>query len=173
MTRFRCVKSIISDLWCIHSLIEPLFIYCCHLYDGCNKQNQHRLQVLQNNALRAVKKVNARYSASSLHEELKVEWLDVYRKLYTCVEAYKLVNGQGPSSLTGLFERAMPTRVLRSNECINLHRLTTNTKFAENDFVVRAMSYWAQLPSHVQHSTSIDVFKSDLKRCPILFDHIT
>ncbi len=164
-------ETLALDLYC--SLIEPLFIYCCHLYDGCTKYNQHRLQILQNNALRAVKKVNMRYSATSLHDELSVEWLDTYRKQYTCTEAYKLVNGIGPSPLTSLFVEKVPTRVLRSNKCITLNHVATNTKFAENDFVFRAMNYWSLIPAHVQHSPNVEMFKSNLKRCPNLFEHIT
>ncbi len=71
-------ESLALELY--YSLIDPLFIYCCHLYDGCNMHNQHRLQVLQNYALRAVKQVNSRYSATELHNTLNVEWLDIYRK---------------------------------------------------------------------------------------------
>ena len=38
-----------------------------------------------------------------LHNSLNVEWLDVYRKRYTCSEVYKLVNRSGPPSLVNLF----------------------------------------------------------------------
>ncbi len=164
-------ESLALDLY--SSLIEPLFVYCCHLYDGCNKYNQYRLQILQNNALRAVKQVNMRYSATSLHDELNVEWLDVYRKRYTCTEAFKLVNGIGPTSLTSLFKERAPRRILRSNDCINLNIISTKSKFAENDFVIRAMNYWSLIPAHIQHLPNVEMFKSDLRRCPNLFAHIT
>ncbi len=164
-------ESLALELY--NSLIDPLFIYCCHLYDGCSKMNHNRLQVLQNNALRAVKQVNSRFSATELHTTLNIEWLDVYRKKYTCTEAYKLVNGIGPPNLTNLFERVVPTRVLRSNDSIVLRQPNTRTIFAENNFVFRAIKYWAQIPPHIQHSTSSDMFKSELKKCPNLFEHIT
>ena len=51
-----------QDLALAHctSLIEPLFIYCCHIYEGTHKRNLNRLQTLQNNALRAVMMVGKR-----------------------------------------------------------------------------------------------------------------
>ncbi len=46
------------------SLIEPLFLYCCHLYEGTSMTNSNCLHVLQNNTLRAVMKVDNRFSAT-------------------------------------------------------------------------------------------------------------
>ncbi len=64
-------QNLALDLY--NSLIEPMFIYCSHLYDGTTKFNQNRLQVLQNQALRAVMKVNSRFSATEMHETLNVD----------------------------------------------------------------------------------------------------
>ena len=52
------------------SLIEPIFLYCSYIYDDCSLTDANRLQVLHNNALRAVKSVGKRYSATQLHSEL-------------------------------------------------------------------------------------------------------
>ncbi len=155
------------------SLIEPLFIYCCHLYDGCSRYNRNRLQVLQNNALRAVMMVNSRFSATDLHNTLSVDWLDVYRQRYTCIEVYKLVNGIGPPALTSQFEQTVPARVLRSNESILLYHVPTKTVFAENDFVYRGKVIWSKIPADIQHAPSIDHFKAELKKNTHLFEHIT
>ena len=118
-------------------------------------------------------KVNGRYSATELHQVLEVDWLDTYRKRYTCYEVYKLINGLGPPALVNLFEQHVPSRILRSNDAIILNRIKTKTIFAENDFVCRGMKYWSAIPSDVQHAPSLDAFKSNLKKCPNLFEHIT
>ncbi len=63
-----------------NSLIKPVFTYCDFVYDGCGKAVSKQLQVMQNSALRAMKGINGRYSATALHLDLHVPWLDVTRK---------------------------------------------------------------------------------------------
>ena len=75
--------------------------------------------------------------------------------------------------MTNLFEQVIPARVLRSNESIILKQLNTKTTFAENDFVYQAIKYWTDVPSNIQHSNSLEGFKTELKKCPNLFEHIT
>ena len=112
------------------SLIEPIFLYCCHLYDGTSKMNRNRLRILQNNALRAVMQVNSHFSATEMHDILNVEWLDVSRKHHTCAEVYKLVNGKGPPVFVELFRLVQPRRVLRSDEHVKLNNPRTRSEFA-------------------------------------------
>ena len=97
--------------------------------------------MLQNNAPRAVKQVSSRFSATELHNVLEIDWLDVYRKRYTCSEVFNFVNGSGPPSLVSPFEESVPTRILRSNEAINLRPIVTRTTFAEHVFVIRGIKY--------------------------------
>ncbi len=134
---------------------------------------KRKLQVLQNSALRAVSMVNKHYSATALHEELKVEWLDIQNIKSTCNEVYKYTNGIGPPALTDMFKPVTHRRNLRSNTKINHHRPKTRTKFAENDFVFRGKKYWDQLPATIQTSSSLQVFKSQLKSLHDVFEHIT
>ena len=129
--------------------------------------------MLQNNALRAVKKVDNRYSATQLHIDLDIEWLDTTRKRITCGEVYKLINGKGPAALTSLFEPIAEARVLRSNKRIKLNRPRTKSFFADKDFVIRGMNYWDALPEDIQHAPSSESFKLRLKKNPHVFEHIT
>ncbi len=59
-----------------HSLIEPHFLYASPIYDACNIELSRQLQICQNQALRAVLKVNNRYSTDKLHEETGIDWLN-------------------------------------------------------------------------------------------------
>ena len=156
-----------------NSLIEPIFLYCNTIYDGINLTNRRKLQVYQNSALRAVARVDKRYSATALHRELEVEWLDVQRCKSVCNEIYKYTNGQGPLSLVTEFEPQIPRRSLRSNVKINHKHRRTRTKFAENDPVVRGKKYWDCLPAHIQTSESHQIFKTRLKLDHHVFEHIT
>ena len=62
--------SLAKDLYC--SLIEPIFLYCSHLYDACTVQTKRQLQTCQNNALRAVLRAGQLYSTEQLHTETNI-----------------------------------------------------------------------------------------------------
>ena len=76
---------------------------------GCSKSNQKILQVLQSNAQRAVMKVDSCFAATEIHWTLEVDWLDTFRKHFTCCRVYKIVNGKGPPPLTNMFKETIPT----------------------------------------------------------------
>ena len=146
-----------------NSLIKLVFTYCDYIYDGCGKTIARQLETLNNGALRAIKNINQRYSATALHDELDVPWLYEMRKQSTCIELYKLLDGKGPPSLTREFRYKEPVRSLRSNENAQLICPRTKTKMAEQDFVFRALSYWETLPLGTRSAETVDVFKETLK----------
>ena len=59
------------------SLIEPHFLYADVVYDGGSRTALQSVQVAQNNALQVVTNVDCRYSATALHRELSIDWLDI------------------------------------------------------------------------------------------------
>ena len=153
------------------TMINPVFTYCNYVYDGCGVTSSRDLEILQNNALRAVRKVDYRYSATSLHNELYVDWLDVGRKISTCVEAFKLSQGKGPLSLTELFKEKPPVRPLRSNALKLPAQPRTRTKLADNDFAIRSKTYWKYVPPEIRDSKTAKNFKKRLKEAHI-FEHV-
>ena len=102
------------------SLILPLFNYCNFVYDGGSKTESAKLEVLQNNALHAVRCVDCRYSATSSHNELSIDWLDVSRKKSCVCELYKCLSDTGPQHIRNMFKRREESCVLRSNETCSL-----------------------------------------------------
>ena len=150
-------------LYLYNSLIKPVFTYCDYIYDGCGKTVSKQLETLNNGALKAVKNINHRYSATALHDDLGVPWLYEMRKQSTCVELYKMLDGKGPPSLTREFKYKEPVRTLRSNDNADLIRPRTKTKMAEQDFVIRAMTYWEVLPIGARSAETVDILKESLK----------
>ena len=129
--------------------------------------------VMQNTALRAVAQVDKYASATEMHDRLDIDWLDSQRNYHTCVEVYKLVNDIGHVSLTTKMKANVPFRVLRSSVRIKLSKPLYKMKFCENDFMYRGTRYWESLPSDIQHSKSVDVFKRSLKCHKDLCGHVT
>ena len=102
-----------------------------------------------------------KFSATSLHDLLTIEWLDEFRKRFTCCEVYKLVNGQGPNSLVNMFEQV---KQLSSDSNVHLESPRTRTIFPDNDFAVHGMSNWRCLPADIQHSPWLETFKTSLRK---------
>ncbi len=164
MWRIRsCIsKNLAIDLY--KSLIDPLFLYCCHLYDACSVSTARQLQTCQNKALRAVLSKGNRYSTDLLHSESEVEWLGVQRAKTTCTEIYKLVNNIGPRNLCKFLEINEPCRVLRSNAKVKLSGPSAKLVATKQNFLVRGIRYWDILDAHVQTSPSLWSFKARIKK---------
>ena len=154
-----------------NTMINPLFSYCNFVYDGCTKTSARDIEILHNNALRAVIKVDCRYSATTLHQELEVEWQDVNRKIACCAEVFKLLNDEGPPSLTEKFKLEESNRVLRSNSQMQLEISRTHTHLGDRDFVIRSMKYWKETLLEIRSCKTVRNLKKWLKDRHI-FEHI-
>ncbi len=51
------------------ALIKPVYTYCDYIYDGCSKTLARKIEVVHNSALKAIKSIRGRYSASELHAD--------------------------------------------------------------------------------------------------------
>ena len=94
------------------SLIHPHFTYCDYIDDACNSTQSSKLQVAQNNALRAVLNVDARFSATKLHMDMEIVELSETRTRSTCTEVYKAIHGLSSAAMTNMFRPRPVTRVL-------------------------------------------------------------
>ena len=96
------VRNFISQdlaLLLYRSLIQPHFGYCSFILEGVSQTNINKLQVQQNSALRAAKRVHGYYSTVTLYEELHLDSIIVMMKKSTCKFAYKCFYDLCPKSL--------------------------------------------------------------------------
>ena len=94
----------------------PHFQYCDYVYDACNRTQSNKLQIAQNNTLRAILNVDERYTATKVHEETGIAYLANIRKRSTCTEVYKAINDLSTPSMSKLVRLRENTRTLRSND---------------------------------------------------------
>ena len=146
------------------SLIGPLFSYCDYIYDGCNVTDSKMLQVSQNKALRAVLGVKSGFSATRVHQETEVEWLDIDRIKSTCTQVYKTINGLNPPTMSNLFKQQDQTRNLRSQNKCCITRPVTKTVLGDNNMSVRGYHYWTELSADIKNCTTFASFKRNIKR---------
>ncbi len=162
----RRMRSYISEnlaLDLYHSLIAPHYLYADIVYDGGTKTAKHNLQISQNNALRVVKNVDQRYSATALHTQLKVDWLDVGRQKRCCTESYKILHNLTPEIMRKQFKTNEPLRNLRSQSDLNFTPHCNRTVFADNNLGNRCHKYWSSLSPDMHKSSSLNVFKTSMR----------
>ena len=160
------IRNFIPESLALHlykSLIHPHFLYCAHLYDGCSLTNQRRLQVSQNNALRAVLHAPPRCSTEQLHTKCNVEYLDIGRAKLTCIEAYKCLHDLNPPEINGLVNYYNPVRNTRLGTSYLVSCPETRTKYGEINFPWRSYNYWQVLPVIIRTSDSVNAFKTAIK----------
>ena len=150
-------ESLALDLY--HSLIAPHYLYADIIYDGGVKAAKRNLQVSQNNALRVVKNVDQRYSATALHTQLNVDWLDVGRMKRCCTETYKILNNMTPETVRNQFRIQVSTRELRSTTDLNFTPSYNRTVFADNNLGNRCHKYWGMLNADIHNIPSLNSFK--------------
>ena len=118
----------------------------------------------QNNALRVVANVDRQYSATAVHRETEIPWLDTMRKERCCIEVYKALNGISPPAICNMFVQPCHGRDLRSSSANVFLPPRNKTVFADNNFINRSHIYWQQIPSEVRSSASLAIFKNEVKK---------
>ncbi len=146
------------------TLINPLFAYGDFVYDGTSMENEQKLQICQNNFLRAIQKCAYDYSIAKLHDELEIDTLATGRKKSSLKMVHRGLYNTGPEGLNNIFNFYQPKRALRS-ECQFLTLPTkTKTKFGDQDLVIRGNRYWNSIALELRQTVSHDQFKYIIKK---------
>ena len=142
------------------ALVLSRLDYCNSLFLGTSKGNLHDLQVIQNNAVRAVKPLGRREHVSQHRRDL--HWLPVKSRIEHKVLSlvFKCRSGVAPPYLTQRLVPATAARALRNGpehkfvqpRC----RLQT---FDATTFDVSAPRLWNALPLEIRAIPSLSSFK--------------
>ena len=169
----HCIGSIRSSLTSeackllVHGLVHSHIDYCNSIFFGISNHLITRLQRLQNYAARLVFRASAMAPSTPLRFQL--HWLPVEFRIRfkICLLVFKSLNDMAPDYLTEMFHRKQNTRYsLRSDSpnCVNLAVPRTKCKtFGDRSFLVCGPRLWNELPPVVRLSSSLSVFKKNLK----------
>ncbi len=154
-------KELAIDLY--RSLIEPHFRYCDYIYTGCSLTNSRKLQVAQNNSLRAIARADNYYQTELLNRELGIEWLDVQASKSICVEMFKNANNMNPVHNCNKVAWVSHDRSLRSAGRADLVIKRTNTKLADMNMFVHGPRAWSKLPVDLKKMDKLSGFERQLR----------
>ena len=90
----RCRKLLSNDIMLMlyFSLVYPYLIYCCIVWGGACATALHKLQVLQNRAVRLITRSPFRASTGPLYQQLNLLQVTDIRRLQVALFMYKCKN---------------------------------------------------------------------------------
>ena len=139
--------------------------YCNSLLAALPETKICKLQQIQNNAARLVKKVPKREHITPVLKEL--HWLPVRSRINYKIAsiAFQCQNDPAfPSYLSELLKPYAPARSLRSmNENLLVTPRTHLKTFGQRALSSQAPEIWNSLPAHLKNSRSLPSFKRNLK----------
>ena len=145
-----------------NAYIMPHFDYCCVIRGNCSAYLEDKLTKFQKRATRLILDRDVSTPSVFLFSELKrMPFPDrlIYKK---SLHMYKTIHGGAPKYLrtpfTFTFE--IHSRILRSTCPLQLYSSKPRSELYKRSFKYSGVSIWNNVPVHVQHSPSVNVFKA-------------
>ena len=161
LKRLSKFLSLESRLLVYNSFISANFTYCPVTWMFCGKQNIHKLEKIQERALRFV--FNDRTSSyENLLERGNYLSLSMFRIYFLAIEVFKCSRGQNPEYLSGLFEKKHLGYNLRNSDLIVQPKFETFT-YGYKSFSYFGAKIWNSLSPDVKNCNSLSTFKQKLK----------
>ena len=147
------------------SLIATHFNYADVIWGGCTKQNQEKLQVTQNFAMRTVLGADRRSSATEALQRLRYLNLNNKRQVHEAVFAYKAINETHPEDISQKYKELLPKGNTRSakRQIINYPR--HKTSLYEKSPLYRTITTWNQIPTELKTAPATTFKKQVQKNC--------
>ena len=148
----------------------------CHLeyastawYPGLSKNQQNKLQIIQNKCVRYITNAGPRSHVGYI--ELKnLNYLNVNNRQsqLRLNVMYKIFNGTAPSYLIDNFTTvsSIHSHNTRRSSCSYFQPSVKSSML--NSFLIKGIKDWNSLPIHIKHSSNIDNYKKSVKQ--LLYD---
>ena len=156
----RCRKILSNDtlVTLYFSLIYPYLYYCCIVWAGASATALHKLEVLQNRAVRLVTRSQFRASASPLFKQLHLLKIQDIRKIQIYLFMYKCKNALLPAScMHYCITHVHNPYNMRSNHDFVTPLYRTNIR--EQSISVLGPKVWESLPIALRVCESFDILK--------------
>ena len=149
-----------------NSYVLPVFDYGCVTLGNFTNANTTRLVQLQKRAARIILKADFMAPSEQLFKELN--WLIFPKRVqyHTSLMVYEGINGLAPEYISSMltYVSEQHERHTRSTALDLLHIPRSYSSLFDRAFSFQGPKLWNSLPTDIRNSTSVNRFKSALKR---------
>ena len=149
----------------MHAMILSRMSYCITCWGQAGESTLRPLESLYKQTLKTLDKKPIRYHHCRILEKHELLSFENFRLFINLCMVYKILNGLAPQSLC-VFVHARSSNSIRSTRISSIRDCTIpfrRTVAGQSAFSVRATNQWNTLPDAVRGSSSLRVFKSNLK----------
>lgn len=163
ISRLRDSLPAVTKKRIYNALVLPHLDYCCVVWQECGKLLQHKIERIQNYAMRLICSKPPRTSSDDLRKSMNWISLTERREYFRLVHIQRCVHNQAPRYLTDsvLTNEACGHHVTRGFRKLNLRRVNTN--FGRNSTYFRGSQGWNALPARLREMDNIRSFKANLR----------
>lgn len=141
-------------------IVKPHFEYCSTVLFLCNEGRIHRLQMLQNRAMRSILRCNRYTSINFMLNSLK--WLSVKQRIVMnmLIFVFKVKNNIMPKYLT---KYVLHVSEIQPYNLRNMHDLRLPnflTAKSQNSLIYKGFHLFNQLPNIAKYITNLRMFKT-------------
>ena len=104
-------------------------------------------------------------SATKLHQDTNIEWLDVERMKSTGIQVYKSIHGLNPANMANIFDINENSRNLRSADIASISRPKSWTVLGNKNLSVRGYYHCLHLAMDIKNCLTLACrFKRAIRR---------
>ena len=149
-----------------NSYVLPVFDFGCVVWGNTINSNLTRLVKLQKRAARMILKADFMTPSEQLLKELNWLLFPKWIQYHTCLMLYKRITGKAPGYISSMLTYVSEhrKRQTRSTALDLLDIPRSHSAYFDRAFSVQGPKLWDSVPADIRNSTSINRFKSELKR---------
>ena len=149
-----------------YTMVLPHLDYCSPVWDTCAKGLRDRIQKVQNRAARIITRSDYTIRSSDILQNLSWDNLENRRFQQKITTMYKIViDDNMPKYLCDLFRSVSTIHNYNVRGCsLNVALPKPKTNSLKRSFKYSGAAAWNSLPLWVRESTSLNIFKNNVKK---------
>ena len=143
------------------TFIRPILEYASNVWSPYKLKYIRSIEKIQRHFTRRIPELHDLPYSERL-AKINLETLELRRLKADLIMYYKILHKLTPLTVEDYFTEAVHNRPTRSSGRTLLDKALTRNKAFDNDFFVRQVSCWNDLPEQIKHATSLWTFKRQL-----------
>ena len=149
-----------------YSLVHSHLSYGLVLWGAARKQFLHKLNILQNKALRSISRSHYRDTAqpTGIYEKFNIPNIQTLYQIELSKIMYLFSKGELPTPLMDLFSTNTEIHKYNTRQRYDPHVVRRRTNFVSNSFIHESPKLWLTIPDSIKKARTMASFKKNVKQ---------